>query len=212
MEKLPLSKRVKIFIIENLIYLTIFIISLTCKKKFSFDEIPKKPVIVVFWHGRLAMMSLIYKQCWKQRPAKVMISDHKDGEIITRVISHFGIGAIRGSSSKNAARALISAFRELDNGVNIVITPDGPRGPFQSVADGAAIIAQKKNTQIVAINYEASSFWKFKSWDKMILPKPFSKINFSISKPFSVANMDIKDANEKIKNELLKAGKNDKRF
>lgn len=203
----------KLFFIKWIAYLVIWIIYLTCKKKFTPTNLPSKPCVVVFWHGRLAMMSFAYRHWWskafnKQKQGKVIISDHKDGEIITQIISKFGIGAIRGSSSKGGARALINAFKETRNGVDVIITPDGPRGPKHSVADGAVIIAQKQHLEIYALNYEASRFWQFKSWDEMILPKPFSTIYYSLSKPFSVQNLEIDMAKEKIKNELFKlAGK-----
>ena len=138
-----------------------------------------------------------------------MISDHKDGEIIARVISFFSIDAIRGSSSKGAVKALAQSFRELKSGIDVIITPDGPRGPYHSVADGAVVIAQKQNAPIQILNYEASKFWQLKSWDKMILPKPFSTINFSLSAPFSVTNLEQKEAKEKIQNELWQASQND---
>ncbi|MCZ6134618.1 lysophospholipid acyltransferase family protein [Campylobacter ureolyticus] len=199
----------KLFFIKWIAYLVIWIIYLTCKKKFTPTNLPSKPCVVVFWHGRLAMMSFAYRHWWsktfnKQKQGKVIISDHKDGEIITQIISKFGIGAIRGSSSKGGARALINAFKEIRNGVDVIITPDGPRGPKHSVADGAVIIAQKQHLEIYALNYEASRFWQFKSWDEMILPKPFSTIYYSLSKPFSVENLELDVAKEKIKNELLK--------
>lgn len=199
----------KLFFIKWIAYLVIWIIYLTCKKKFTPTNLPSKPCVVVFWHGRLAMMSFAYRHWWsktfnKQKQGKVIISDHKDGEIITQIISKFGIGAIRGSSSKGGARALINAFKEIRNGVDVIITPDGPRGPKHSVADGAVIIAQKQHLEIYALNYEASKFWQFKSWDEMILPKPFSTIYYSLSKPFSVENLELDAAKEKIKNELFK--------
>ena len=133
-----------------------------------------------------------------------MISDHKDGEIIARVISFFGIGAIRGSSSKGAVKALAQSFRELKSGTDVIITPDGPRGPYHSVADGAVVIAQKQNAPIQILNYEASKFWQLKSWDKMIIPKPFSKISYMLSPPFSVTDMALEDARELIKKEMEK--------
>ena len=164
---------------------------------------------MLFWHGRLALMSFAYVRWWKngqnpQRRAKVMISDHKDGEIIARVIAFFGIGAIRGSSSKGAVKALAQSFRELKGGTDVIITPDGPRGPYHSVADGAVVIAQKQNAPIQILNYEASKFWQLKSWDKMIIPKPFSEISYTLSRPFSVTDMALEDARELIKKEMEK--------
>ena len=151
---------------------------------------------MLFWHGRLALMSFAYVHWWKngqnpQRRAKVMIS-------------FFGIGAIRGSSSKGAVKALAQSFRELKSGTDVIITPDGPRGPYHSVADGAVVIAQKQNAQIQILNYEASKFWQLKSWDKMIIPKPFSEISYTLSPPFSVTDMALEDARELIKKEMEK--------
>lgn len=131
-----------------------------------------------------------------------MISDHKDGEIIARVISFFSIDAIRGSSSKGAVKALAQSFRELKSGIDVIITPDGPRGPYHSVADGAVVIAQKQNAPIQILNYEASKFWQLKSWDKMIIPKPFSKISYTLSPPFSVTDMALEAARGLIKKEM----------
>ena len=152
-------------------------------------------------------MSFAYVHWWTnsqnpQRRAKVMISDHKDGEIIARVISFFSIDAIRGSSSKGAVKALAQSFRELKSGIDVIITPDGPRGPYHSVADGAVVIAQKQNAPIQILNYEASKFWQLKSWDKMIIPKPFSKISYTLSPPFSVTDMALEAARGLIKKEM----------
>ena len=206
-----------LWLVKWILYILIWVIYLTCKKTYTPTNLPKKPCVVVFWHGRLAMMSFAYRHYWKKahsgkKQGKVIISDHKDGEIITQVISKFGIEAVRGSSRKGAARALINAFREIKEGVDIIITPDGPRGPIYSVADGAVVIAQKMNLEIYALNYEASKFWQLKSWDKMIVPKPFSKINYSLSHPFSVESLELEVAKQKIQNELFKAKEIDSKF
>ncbi|MDA3048817.1 MULTISPECIES: lysophospholipid acyltransferase family protein [unclassified Campylobacter] len=217
MEKLPFKKRIIFFCVEYIGTFLIRLIYLTCRVKFSDTKLSDETCVVVFWHGRLAMMPFAYLRYWKRyygekRKVKVIISDHKDGEIITRVISHFGIGAIRGSSSKGAVRALMNAFSEIKNGVDVIITPDGPRGPRHSVADGAVTIAQKKNLKIYALNYEASRFWEFRSWDKMVLPKPFSRINYSLSEPLDIAGLGLEEAKEKIANLLFAQAEKDKNF
>ena len=203
------KRSVFINLAPRIIYFFIWIIFLTCKKSFSKTNLTNEPCVVLFWHGRLALMSFAYVRWWRngqnpQRRAKVIISDHKDGEIIARVISFFGIGAIRGSSSKGAVKALAQSFRELKSGIDVIITPDGPRGPYHSVADGAVVIAQKQNAPIQILNYEASKFWQLKSWDKMIIPKPFSEISYTLSPPFSVADMALENARELIKKEMEK--------
>lgn len=217
MEKLSLKKRLFFRASEYLIFILIWCIFLTCRVKFTPTKLPEKPCVVVFWHGRLAMMSFAYRRWWlrdfgSKRRAKVIISDHKDGEIITRVISHFGIGAIRGSSFKGGARALMGAIKEIKNGTDIIITPDGPRGPLHSVADGAVILAQWLNLDIYALNYEASSFWKFRSWDEMVLPKPFSRINYSLSAPLNLTGLDLDAGKEAIRQLLFASAEQDAKF
>ena len=205
MEKLSLKKRLLFCVIEYALLGVLWLIFLTCKKNYNDNKLPSYPCEVLFWHNRLAFMCFSYKNYWKKRgrDGKVIISDHKDGEIITRIVRHFDIGAIRGSSSKGAVKALKGAFNELKNGIDVIITPDGPQGPIYSVSDGAVVIAQKKDLEIYALTYEANRFWEFKSWDKMRLPKPFSTINFALSKPFKVNDMTLDEAKEKIKNELF---------
>ncbi|WP_297901829.1 lysophospholipid acyltransferase family protein [uncultured Campylobacter sp.] len=217
MDKLSLKKRLFFRASEYLIFILIWCIFLTCRVKFTPTKLPEKPCVVVFWHGRLAMMSFAYRRWWlrdfgSKRRAKVIISDHKDGEIITRVISHFGIGAIRGSSFKGGARALMGAIKEIKSGTDIIITPDGPRGPLHSVADGAVILAQRLNLDIYALNYEASSFWKFHSWDEMVLPKPFSRINYSLSAPLNLAGLSTEVGKEAIKQLLFASAEQDVKF
>lgn len=190
---------------EYLILFLIWLIFLSCKKQWKGSQISHEAHVVLFWHGKLAMMPFVFKKWWINKHAKVIISDHKDGEIITRVISHFGIGSIRGSSSKNGARALVNAFRYIKSGVDVIITPDGPRGPKHSISDGCVIIPQKTNAKIVILNYTASKFWQFKSWDGMILPKPFSTIFYSISEPFDIQNLDMQTAKDLINQRLIKS-------
>lgn len=190
-----------IFFSVYFIYVFIKLIFFTCKKRYLIGKLPKdKGSVVLFWHGQLGFMCFVYKCIWDnvQKHGKVIISDHKDGEIITKIIDKFGIGTLRGSSSKGGAKVLIDALRQIKQGTDIVITPDGPRGPRHSVADGAVVISQKTNSDIYVLNYEIDNFWELKSWDKMIIPKPFSTIKFTLSKPFNVKDLSLSEAKRKI--------------
>lgn len=180
------------------------LVFLSCRKTYPKQKLPEQGSVVVFWHGRLAFMCFVYKHLWdnKRKRGKVIVSDHKDGEIITRVIRRFGIETLRGSSSKGGAKVLIHALKEIKNGTDIIITPDGPRGPRHSVADGAAVIAQKQDCAVYVLNYEADRFWELRSWDKMMIPKPFSKITFGLSPAFSVAGMDLEQAGQEIQAQM----------
>lgn len=138
-----------------------------------------------------------------------MISHHRDGEFIAKLIHYYGLNVVRGSTFRGASNALRSAFKVLEQKDDIVITPDGPRGPRHSISDGPIIIAQKKGVKIRIANYEASRFWEFKSWDKMLLPKPFSRIVYSLSEPFDISNLEKDEAKAFIKKEFEKVYQRD---
>lgn len=154
------------------------------------------PYVILFWHGRLALMAFAFRYFKKEgKRAFVMISKHKDGELIAQNIALFGLDTLRGSSvrgnaSKGGTRVIKEALSVLATKNDIVITPDGPKGPFHSMANGAIDIAQKTQSKIRFLNYEASAFWQFKSWDKMILPKPFSTIIYRLSEPICILNLE----------------------
>ncbi len=189
-----MAKSFKIAALAFLISLIIRLIYITCRKVWIGHAHADKPMVMLFWHGKLALMSFAFGKWSCGKSAKVIISDHKDGELITQVIAHFGIGAVRGSTSKNAVKALVGALRELKNGSDLIITPDGPRGPRHSVSDGCVTIPQKSGADIQILDYTASRFWQFGSWDGMILPKPFSTVTYTLSEPFSVAGLEMNEA------------------
>jgi len=185
-------------------YLFIRLLYLTCKKRFHLPkETPKAPFLVAFWHGEILMNPFLYKKMIKDVKMSLMISDHFDGEMIAKSMSYFGFDTIRGSSTRGGIKALKESFKKIDHGECVAITPDGPKGPRYSIADGIVAIAKKKDLQIVTFNYKASSKWQMKSWDKFIVPKPFSTIDFYASAPFKVTNLDKEEAKDLIKKRLL---------
>lgn len=189
----------KTTLITYLVFILQWLIFLSCKKIYKGNKIDKAPHVILFWHGRLALMPFAFRYFrQKNKKAYVMISHHRDGEMIARIIKLFHLNIIRGSTSKGASIALRSAFKVLDEKDDIVITPDGPRGPYRSIADGAILLAQKKNVKIRLLNYEAKRFWKFKSWDKMILPKPFTTLIYRLSEPLDISNLDKDEAKKKL--------------
>lgn len=176
----------------------------TCKKEFYLPKnLPKEPFIVAFWHGELLMQPFLYHKIRSSHKIAVMISEHFDGELIARTIERFGFESIRGSSKKGGARALIGALKKLKEGYDIAITPDGPRGPRYSVAGGIVALSQKSGTKIVPFSYRADKYWQLNSWDRFVIPKPFSKLTFYVGEPFSVEGMDEKEAKEFIKKRML---------
>ncbi|XOB61841.1 lysophospholipid acyltransferase family protein [Campylobacterota bacterium DY0563] len=198
--KLFLITRVVPFILQ----LFVRFIYLTSKKVFHHPKIDlNEPFIVTFWHGELLMQPFNYKKIKPKGKVSAMISEHKDGEAITRTVEYLGIDSIRGSSTRGGAKALIGAIKELKAGDDIAITPDGPKGPRHSVADGIVAISQKTNARILIFNCKPTKYWQFNSWDKFIVPKPFGKLEFFIQEPFDINSLDTNEAKELIKKKLL---------
>lgn len=183
--------------------LLVRVIYLTNKKVFHHPkQLNDKVYIVTFWHGELLMQPFNYQKLKPNGKVSAMISEHKDGETITKTVEYLGIYSIRGSSTRGGTKALINAIKELKGGDDIAITPDGPRGPRHSVANGIVAISQKTNAKILAFNCKPTKYWQFNSWDKFIVPKPFGTIHFYISEPFGIENLELEDAKNLIKDTL----------
>ena len=143
----------------------------------------KRSFIFSLWHGQL--LPLLWHH--RDQGVVVLISEHKDGEIVARAAASLGFSLIRGSSSRGADRALISISRELEAGKEVAITPDGPKGPSQKFAPGALVAAQRSNSYIVPIGVTADRAWRLKSWDRFMIPKPFARVTIAYGPPTKVA-------------------------
>ncbi|QOP45125.1 lysophospholipid acyltransferase family protein [Sulfurimonas paralvinellae] len=178
---------------------------LTNKKNFYAPQtITDKPVIFACWHGELLMLPYLYKFYRKKPHAKVLISPHFDGKLISRTIKYFGLETLAGSSDKNSARVLIQAIKSIKEGYDIGITPDGPKGPRHEVADGIIVMAQKTKTKIVLVSVKPTKFWQLNSWDKFVIPKPFGILNYYASSEIDISEMEIEEARSLLKEGLLK--------
>jgi len=199
-----MKKYFKVNILPYLLYFLVKFIYFTNKKVFHHSKIKSdEAFIFVAWHGDLLSQPTNYFKFRPNGNVKAMISHNKDGEIIAKIYSLLGTGLIRGSSSKGAAKALISTIKEIKKGSDVALTPDGPRGPRYSVADGVVAIAKKSNAKIIVLNSKPSKYWQFKSWDKFVLPKPFGKIDFYVSEPYSIEGLEFEEAKKFIKNKMM---------
>jgi len=199
------TRKILLYIVPFFGYALIRLIYLTCKKEFHISSnIPKEPFVGVLWHGEMLMQLFMYKKFRKKVKTVIMISEHFDGEVISKILKLYGFGSVRGSSSKGSIKVLKEAFSAIDNGYDLAITPDGPRGPYHSLADGVVLIAQRKNMKIIATRYKASKYWQLNSWDKFIIPKPFSTLYFYASEPFAIDGLSKDEAKELIKKTLDK--------
>jgi len=100
---------------------------------------------------------------------------------------------LRGSSSKGAKQVLLEAFRALKQGNDLLVTPDGPRGPRHQISDGAIALALKGNLPIFTVNFTCDRYWQLNSWDRFVIPKPFSKIDFYL-KVLDLRELDMYQA------------------
>jgi len=146
-------------------------------------------VICAFWHGRLLMMPFAYPG---QRVV-ILISQHRDGEYISRIARALGFQVIRGSATRGGVRALRQIIRALKEGLNLVITPDGPRGPRAQVKSGVIELARLTGAPIVPVSFSAVRRRFLKSWDAFLLPLPFSRAVYIWGEPIYVEPMATKE-------------------
>jgi lysophospholipid acyltransferase (LPLAT)-like uncharacterized protein len=132
--------------------------------------------IGALWHNRLLLVAFVLQKFAPHRPGAGLISASRDGDLIAPLIERFGFQVVRGSSSRLGASATLELAGVLNSGRDVLMTPDGPRGPVYELGPGIIFLAQKSGARIQPINMEFSSCWRVNSWDRFILPRPFSKV------------------------------------
>jgi lysophospholipid acyltransferase (LPLAT)-like uncharacterized protein len=152
----------------------------------------RSPVVFAFWHGE--MLPLVWQH--RNEGVAVLISSHRDGEIIARIVEMFGFATIRGSTSRGGGRALLAMVRALESGRDVAITPDGPRGPARKFAPGALVAAQRANVPVVAVAAHASRAWRLNSWDRFMIPQPFARVTVAYGVPTLVESSTAREAAE----------------
>ena len=140
-------------------------------------------IILAFWHSQQLMIPAGYRGTG----AHVLISQHGDGEIIARIIAHFGHQAVRGSSTRGGASALRTLIKLGRAGQDLVVTPDGPKGPRQVAKLGVIQLAKATGLPIVPLAFACSAKQLFSSWDHFMVPYPFSRSMFLYGKPIFVS-------------------------
>ncbi len=185
--------------------LLIRFIYLTSRKRFHLPQIiPDESVIFACWHGDLLMQPYLYYQFRVTPKAKVLISEHFDGQIIAGIIRFFKLGSIHGSTTRGGAKVLIQGLRALEEGYDVGITPDGPKGPRYSIGDGVIIMAQKRHAKVVVFHCRPTRYWQLSSWDRFVVPKPFCTLDFYASEPIDLEGLEMEDARSVIKENLMK--------
>ena len=139
--------------------------------------------IGALWHNRLLIFPLVLRRFFPNRHGAALISASRDGDLLSDAIHRFDFDVVRGSSSKLGATGLLQLSDVLAKGGDVVITPDGPRGPAYELGQGIIFLAQKTGAAVLPMNMEYSGCWRVKSWDRFIVPRPFSKVRIIIGQP-----------------------------
>ncbi len=156
-----------------------------------------KPVdqnyIGALWHNRLLIFPFVLRRFFSNRRGAALISASRDGDLLADAIARFGFDVVRGSSSRLGASAILQLTNVLASGRDVVITPDGPRGPAYELGPGIIFLAQKSGAAVLPVNMEYSSCWRLKSWDRFVLPRPFARIRVIIGPPYRVRSANTVD-------------------
>jgi lysophospholipid acyltransferase (LPLAT)-like uncharacterized protein len=149
--------------------------------------------IGALWHNRLLIFPFVLRRFFSNRRGAALISASRDGELLADAITRFGFDVVRGSSSRLGASAILQLTDVLASGRDVVITPDGPRGPPYELGPGIIFLAQKSGAAVLPVNMEYSSCWRLKSWDRFVLPRPFAKIRVIIGQRHRVRSTNTVD-------------------
>ncbi|MBV8052939.1 MAG: lysophospholipid acyltransferase family protein [Acidobacteriaceae bacterium] len=180
-------QRVQLWLISWVGYLAIRAIGPTIRFSISWEDgspgsLEGRPYVYSFWHD--CMIPAMY--LWRDLKIRVMSSDSFDGEYTGRIMQKFGFVKVRGSSSRFAVRALLGMRRELEQGWLVAFTLDGPRGPRHVVKPGPALLARATGVPMAMFHIALTDAWVLNTWDKLMIPKPFSRALMRVGRTISV--------------------------
>lgn len=158
----------------------------------------RTPAIYVVWHARLLMLPYLYRD----RGLRALISRSRDGELVARLVRRFGFVVLRGSSSRGGAEGLRALARALGEGHSVVLVPDGPRGPSETVKPGVVALARMTGAPVVPMTLGASAEWRARSWDGFRIPKPFARCVVRFGDPVRVARARGRQSDESPRKEI----------
>ena len=148
----------------------------------SFDRDRTGPVIYACWHGRMLIPSFTHRG----KGMGILVSRHRDGEYIARVVDRLGFVPVRGSSTRGGVPGLRGMMRLSERGCDVAFTPDGPRGPRYRVQKGVIYAASRTGLPVVPTAVEANPAWVLGSWDEFTIPKPFARTVIVCGEPIHV--------------------------
>lgn len=177
--------RILVAVAPFLAALVIRLLYLCIRMEFVGEEYPRaiwqrgEQLILSFWHDQLLLMVRGYRG----PQAKILISSSKDGELIARTMRYFGQDAVRGSSSRGGRTAFKEMVKLGEEQVDLVFTPDGPRGPRHELKEGVVQLARMTGRPVVPMAFACSAGHRFRSWDRFLFPYPFCRGVYSFGEP-----------------------------
>ena len=161
----------------------------------------RRPHVFLLWHE--VLLPLLWQH--RRQSIAIVVSEAREGQYLADFAASLGYRAVRGSSTRGAARALLGAVRELQAGHAVAFTPDGPRGPRRELKPGVVAAAQRSGAIVVPLHAEADRAWRLDSWDRFMIPKPGARVRIVYGRPFEVAPGDaglaagLADAEERLR-------------
>lgn len=171
-----------------------------------FNRASKERLIFAIWHNRLALSAFLYRRHFlrfaPERRMAAMVSASRDGGLLARILEHFSIEPVRGSSSRRGPQALREMVSWAEDGYDLAITPDGPRGPCYEVQEGVISTAQLTGLPIVPVAYHLS--WKIRprSWDRFQIPLPFTRCELTAGRVMRVPREASEAEREALRKQL----------
>jgi|YelNatPaOPRAMG01_1025707.scaffolds.fasta_scaffold05817_2 lysophospholipid acyltransferase (LPLAT)-like uncharacterized protein len=176
------------------IWFLTYLLSLTIRwvyvRRKEFDDIMSKTATVaVFWHGEFLLLPSLHKN----KRVVIIISRSKDGDIATDVIKRYGLEVVRGSSTRGGETATRETMRYIENKYTLALTGDGPKGPYHVLKPGPVWFAQKMNIPLITVTVRFKHFIQVKSWDRFLIPIPFTKGVVIYGEPISLAGLQRRE-------------------
>jgi lysophospholipid acyltransferase (LPLAT)-like uncharacterized protein len=164
----------------------------------SQQSVGERPLILSFWHACIIPATYLFRDVG----IRVMSSNSYDGEYMGRIIHKFGFVAVKGSSSRNAVRALLGLRRALQESWAVAFSIDGPRGPRHKVKPGPVALARSSGVPMSTFHIAVESAWILNTWDRLIIPKPFSRVLMRFGKLIPVPKDSTEEDLERYQREL----------
>ncbi len=192
-QRFTLRQRILLKLITGTAVLILRMIGPTLRFAISWEDgapgsLEARPFVYSFWHS--CMLPAMY--LWRGLQIRVMSSDSFDGEYTGRIMRNFGFVKVRGSSTRGAVRALLGMRRELEAGWTVAFTIDGPKGPRYVAKPGPVLLARSTGIPMVVFHMAVENAWVLNTWDRLMIPKPFSRVLMRVSRQITVP----KDADE----------------